>query len=130
MLPDADIHYLQERVHGQIVGSEAGMICVIIPNFPLPSGLEVKQADLLLRISPGYPDVAPDMWWFDPPINRVDHKSIPATDVYERHLGRTWQRWSRHLSAGQWRSGTDSLESYVALIARQLHQAAGAHDER
>lgn len=124
VLPDRDIAYLRDRLHGEVVSVEAGMICVVIPNLPLPLGFRVTQADLLLRISPGYPDVAPDMWWFSPPIKRADDIPISATDVYERHIGRTWQRWSRHLLPGQWRSGTDSLETYLALIQRQLTDAA------
>ena len=124
MLPDADAEYLHDRAQGYVLANEGGMICVVIPQFELPRGFETDHADLLLRISPGYPDVPPDMWWFDPPISRCDRQAIPATDVYERHLGRTWQRWSRHLNPGQWRSGTDSIESYIALVRRQLSEAA------
>lgn len=125
MLPEADVDYLDNRAPDRIVATEGGMICIVIPRFELPDGFEAEEADLLLRISPGYPDVAPDMWWFDPPIQRADHRRIPATDIYERHLDRTWQRWSRHLTPGVWRSGVDSLESYVALIQSELYGAAG-----
>jgi len=35
--------------------------------------------------------------------------TIQATEVIEQHLGRPWQRWSRHLQPMQWQSGwTDS----------------------
>ena len=71
-------------------------------------------------------DVAPDMWWFHPAIKRTDGIQIPATDVFEHHLGREWQRWSRHLTPGQWQSGIDSLESYVALIQKELLAARPA----
>jgi len=76
----------------------------------------------LLRFSPGYPDVAPDMWWFDPPVRRRDGQPIPATEVIERYLGRSWQRWSRHFAAGQWRSGVDGLESFLALVRKELER--------
>jgi hypothetical protein len=62
------------------------------------------------------------MWWFDPPVRRVDGLDIPATQVVEQHVGRSWQRWSRHFSAGQWQSGIDGLESYLALIQREVLQ--------
>jgi len=100
------------------------MICVLIPNFPLPPGLDRQAADLLLRLAPGYPDVPPDMWWFDPAIRRKDGVEIPATQVKENHLGRQWQRWSRHFAQGQWKSGLDSVESYIALVRKELVNAA------
>ena len=34
-----------------------------------------------------------------------------------------WQRWSRHFSHGQWRPGIDGLESYLALIRRDLERS-------
>jgi len=100
------------------------MTCVLLPGFDLPPGLNRANADLLLRISPGYPDVPLDMWWFDPPIKRADGQVIPATEVMEHHLGRSWQRWSRHLPAGLWRSGIDGLESFLALVRRELEKSA------
>ena len=43
-------------------------------------GYDRPEADLLLRLSPGYPDVAPDMWWFDPPAKLANGGRPPATD--------------------------------------------------
>ena len=124
MLPPIDLEYLNASAPDHAVTVEANMICVVIRKFRLPPGLSVATSDLLLRLSPGYPDVPPDMWWFDPPVRRGDGGEIPATQAYERHLGRDWQRWSRHLSPGQWRSGIDSLESYIALVRKELQASA------
>ena len=99
------------------------MVCLVITAFPLPHGYDRASADLLLRLHPGYPDVPPDMWWFDPAIRRIDGRAISATDLMERYLGRSWQRWSRHFLPGQWRSGIDGIESYVALIRRELERS-------
>lgn len=123
MLPDRDAEFIAHTAADAFVVSEGGMIAVVIPHFPLPPGLSADKADLLLRLSPSYPDVPPDMWWFSPPLRREDNAPIPATDVYERHLDKTWQRWSRHLMPDQWRSGTDSLETYVSMIRHQLLRA-------
>lgn len=124
MLPPIDQDYLQVRVPGSIISLDGGMICVVIPSVPLPTGFTHANADLLLRLSPGYPDVQPDMWWFCPAVRRADGRPITATDSQENYLGRTWQRWSRHLNPGQWRSGIDSLESYLALVRKELEAAA------
>lgn len=123
MLPSVDQEYLRKRFPGFSVAVEEQMICVVLPGFPLPSGLPIERSDLLLRLSPGYPDVAPDMWWFDPPVLRGDGQPFPQTQVQEAHLGRNWQRWSRHFESGQWRPGADSLESYIALVQSELSKA-------
>lgn len=124
MLPSIDIEYLQARAPGHRLSVEGGMTCVFIPSFPLPQGFDRQSADLLLRLAPGYPDIPPDMWWFDPAVRRADGVQIPATQAREGHLGRQWQRWSRHLTPGQWRSGVDSLQSFFALIRKELLAAA------
>jgi hypothetical protein len=101
------------------------MTCIVLPGFLLPPGLNRDKSDLLIRLNAGYPDVRPDMWWFDPPVRRADGQVIPATEVVEHHLGRSWQRWSRHLSPEQWRSGIDGLESFLALVRLEIERSAG-----
>jgi len=124
MLPANDVEYLQARVPGHSIQNDGTMTCVLIPAFALGSGYDCPQSDLLLRLAPGYPDVPPDMWWFNPPVRRNDGAEIPATQAREQHFGREWQRWSRHLSLGQWCSGIDSLESYLAIVRRELRACA------
>ena len=124
MLPSLDTEYLK-LFPGFAVSMDGGMICVQIPNFRLPPGLNREAADLLLRLAPGYPDIPPDMWWFQPVITRKDGGEIRATQVRENYFGRQWQRWSRHFAPGQWKAGLDSVESYLALIRKELADAAG-----
>jgi len=123
VLPQLDAEYLK-RFAGHSTVAEAGMTCVVIPNFPIPAGMSCASSDLLIRLASGYPDIAPDMWWFQPAVRRVDGLEIPATQHSESHLGRQWQRWSRHFAQGQWKSGIDSLESYLALVRVELEKAA------
>lgn len=122
MLPDSDIAYLNERAIEFKLATEANMTCVIIPAWRLPPGYNHSQADLLLRLSAGYPDIPPDMWWFDPAICLANGQAVQATELIEPYLGRTWQRWSRHFVPGQWQSGIDGLESYFALIRAELNR--------
>jgi hypothetical protein len=119
-LPDTDITYLRDRDLQHEITEESGMTCVVFPSFKLPAGLDHESADLLIRLPAGYPDLAPDMWWFDPGLRTRDGNVIQATESIESHLGRTWQRWSRHFQPGQWQSGIDGLESFMALINREL----------
>jgi hypothetical protein len=124
MLPVIDQEYLGARFPGHSITADAGLIAVVLPSFNLPKGFTERTSDLLLRLQPGYPDVPPDMWWFSPAIVRTDGAAIAATQVNEVYLGRTWQRWSRHLNPGQWKSGIDTLESFLALVSGQLRAAA------
>ncbi len=125
LLPPNDTKFLTERVGNakHILTSEQNMTCIVLHDFRLPAGLNHEKSDLLLRIQPGYPDVPPDMWWFDPPVRRADGHAIPATEVIEHYLGRGWQRWSRHLPPGQWQSGVDGLENFLALVRKELQKS-------
>lgn len=122
-LPQSDIAHLVERGVAHEIMAESGMTCVVMPQWPLPRGLDRDASDLLIRLSPGYPDVPPDMWWFSPPVHRADGQDLPATNVSETHLGRNWQRWSRHFDSGQWQSGIDGLESFLALIRQDMERS-------
>ncbi len=122
-LPQSDITYLNERCAGYEVAVEVGITCVVMPQWPLPSGFNRDAADLLVRLKPGYPDVPPDMWWFSPPVHLSNGQALPATNAVGTYLGRKWQRWSRHFRNGQWQSGVDGLESFLALIRRDLERS-------
>src|SRR5689334_16848695 len=106
----SDEAFLEERGLPHEVHEENGMTCIVLPQWKLPEGCDAASSNLLVRWPAGYPDVPPDMWWFDPPVRRLDAQEIPATQAVEQHLGRSWQRWSRHFQAGQWQSGIDGLE--------------------
>lgn len=121
-LPKTDLDYLHDRGIAYTVSVEAGMLCIVLPAFVLPDGYDRRSADLLVRLSTGYPDIPPDMWWFEPAIQLGNGVPIQATEVREDYLGRTWQRWSRHFQADQWQSGIDGLHSYLALISREVRR--------
>ena len=122
-LPKNDITYLNERAVSHQIATEASMLCVVIPDWPLPDGFNRDATDLLIRLKAGYPDVPPDMWWFSPAVHLANGNALRATSVVETHLNRNWQRWSRHFNNGQWQSGIDGLESYFALIRQDLERS-------
>ena len=122
-LPQSDSVYLNERGVAHEIAAESDMTCVVMLQWPLPSGFDHDAADLLVRLSPGYPDVPPDMWWFSPPVHLDNGEALPATEVVETYLGRRWQRWSRHFHNGQWQSGVDGLANFLALIRQDLERS-------
>jgi hypothetical protein len=125
LLLPADCRCLEDRGLSYEVTTEAGMTCVIIMSWKLPTGYDRAESDLLVRLPAGFPDVPPDMWWFAPALRLASGAEVQATQVVESYVGREWQRWSRHFQPGQWRSGLDGLESYLALIQRELTRCAG-----
>lgn len=127
MLLPADKAHLDDLGLDYEVKEEGGLICVVIKQWPLPTGYEPEKVDLLLRLPPGFPDTQPDMYWCDPPVHIAGTSQYPpAAELMESYLGRTWQRFSRHLPGGAWQSGRDSLASYLALITQALaRESAG-----
>ena len=126
MLPAPDAAFLTERSLEFSAVVEGSMICIVVSRWTLPPGYNVQEADLLVRLPAGYPDLPPDMWWFDPAVLRADGCEIPATQATGRYLGRSWQRWSRHLRPEQWRSGVDGIGSFFTLIREELVRCASA----
>lgn len=125
-LPSSDLAFLADRELRHEVVDDGGVTNIIFQGWELPPGYDRPAADLLLRLMPGYPDVPPDMWWFDPGVRLADGRVVPATESVEPHLGRQWQRWSRHFTPGQWHSGIDGLESFLALVRGEVVRCAGA----
>ncbi|TCC38888.1 E2/UBC family protein [Kribbella speibonae] len=104
------------------VESAGGFVNLILAEFPTP-GLDRDTVDLLLRLPFGFPDATPDMFWVSPALT-AKGAVIAGTEVSENYLGRSWQRWSRHIG-GQWRPGVDNLETYLAYVRRALAIASG-----
>jgi hypothetical protein len=126
-LPSRDAQYLnQSGIAYRTFEDGTGMLNVELLDFLLPPGLNTASANVLLRLSPNYPDSPPDMWWTIPHLTTGRGGTIAATDLIETYDGRRWQRWSRHLDPGAWRPGIDSLESYIQLLRTDLTTAAAA----
>jgi hypothetical protein len=100
------------------------MTVLEIRDYPVGPILSPPVANLLLRLPLGFPDATPDMFWFDPPLTTPGGGVVPGTEQREIHLGRSWQRWSRHIQ-GQWRPGIDNLATYLAYVRRCLDRAGG-----
>ncbi len=103
--------------------ADGAFTTVTITGFPLPDGLQPAVSDLLIRLPPGFPDAAPDMFWLNPAVS-TSGGAVPGTESREVYLGRTWQRWSRHIGS-QWRPGIDDLATYIAYIRRCFADATG-----
>lgn len=96
---------------------------LFLRGYRLPDGLEPRVSDLGIRLSANYPMTEIDMAYFNPPLRRVDHREIPYLATVPVGTA-TWQQWSRHRPAGNWRPDVDRLDSHLAFIAHVLARAA------
>lgn len=122
VLRDQDQAFLDSLGCGLAVEVADGFLNLVLADFPTP-GLDKDAVDLLLRLPFGFPDASPDMFWVAPALT-ANGVVIAGTEVTETYLGRSWQRWSRHIG-GQWRPGVDNLETYLAYVRRALSLAGG-----
>ena len=106
------------------VFDEEGFLVIIIDGFSMPEGIAPQKSAMLIRLPPGFPDAAPDMFWLDPAIHGPGGTVFPGTEASQVFIGRTWQRWSRHIQQ-EWRPGIDNLATYMAYIRRCLDHAIG-----
>ena len=126
MLPDRDRTYLADEGYRYELTPDGVFLCLVLREFQLPAGYEPAVADVLIRLPPGFPDASPDMWWCDPPVRIAATGAYPVGgDAMEVIIGKTWQRFSRHLSPGAWRPGRDSIATYLSLILADLKSAVG-----
>ncbi len=88
---------------------------LVISDFELPSGFEPNRVELLVKLPPGFPDAAPDMFWLHPAV-RTAAENVPRSTSNERLLGKNWQRFSWHLAAGAWKPGVSELRDFLRCI--------------
>jgi len=120
LLPDVDIEFLDAKGYRVTERAVANWIHVIVHEFALPAAYVPTVCDLLVRLPPGYPNANPDMFWTRPEVRLANGNWPDRANVRETFEGEMWQRWSRHIPPNAWRPGTDSLQTFIATIRREL----------
>jgi hypothetical protein len=96
-----------------------GWSFLVISDYPLPEGYMPNRVELLVKLPPGFPDSAPDMFWVNPPV-RTSGGSLPRATTTERLLNADWQRFSWHMAAGAWKPGASELRDFLRCIAARF----------
>ena len=91
----------------------------MISDYKLPEGFEPKVVDLLVKLPPAFPDAQPDMFWIHPTVKTASG-TLPRATCTENLLGKDWQRFSWHLSAGAWKPGISTLRDFMRCIAARF----------
>jgi len=97
----------------------AGWTFLVIAGYPLPAGFVPNRVDLLVKLPPGFPDAAPDMFWTHPAV-KAPNGSLPRSTCSERLLGKDWQRFSWHLAPGAWQPGVSDLRDFLRCVAARF----------
>lgn len=124
-LPEFDRDYLLEKEYVFEEKIDANRNGLIIRDWILPTGkYNLETSDLLILLPNGYPEVRPDMWYFNPAILLApSNKLAKQTQVNINFEGKAWQRWSRHYPANEWRSGIDGIHTYLKKVQTALEIA-------
>jgi hypothetical protein len=110
-----DASYLNKHFPKWETLMQGGTGWVLIHDFGLPEGYQVETTTVAFMIPPSYPTTEFDMMYFYPALNRKDGQPIGALSPQGLD-GKNFQRWSRHRTAGVWRSGVDNLETHVLSV--------------
>ncbi len=122
-LPPKDREYLEGKGLNYEERDTSGQKAIILHDHLLPdSKFDAIKADVLIMLPPGYPDMAPDMFYLDPWVRLANSNRYPnAADQRHDFDGRNWQRWSRHNK--DWRAGVDGIWVMLKRVQNALEVA-------
>ncbi|MCY4005814.1 MAG: hypothetical protein OXE84_03160 [Rhodobacteraceae bacterium] len=120
-MPPEDVEYLDAHFPSRWrpLSEGSGKHALLIEGFEVPDGFAQATADLMVLVPLGYPGIGLDMFYFDPPLSKLNGKD-PGALVPEEHFGRIWQRWSRHY---EWVVGEDDLYRHIEYVRNELERA-------
>jgi hypothetical protein len=115
-LGETDRDYLDTLGLAWETVKEGSQLWLLLPNWVLPDGYNVRTATLALRIPEAYPDTQIDMVYFSPALSRADGVAIRQLTPITI-LGQPYQQWSRHRTpANPWKPGHDDVSTHLALV--------------
>ena len=121
-LPQEDLSFLDGLGLPWEAINDQGMQWVIVHDYPVVSGYNLKKVSVAVKIETGYPRTQLDMAYFYPALHRLDGKAINAISTQPID-GKQFQRWSRHRTgANPWREGVDDLSTHLALVSFWFEQ--------
>ncbi len=120
LIPKADEDFLHEKQFNYELNQAGSEIHLVFREYSFPSTYTPTKADLLIIIPPAYPMAALDMFWTFPDVKLANGAWPQASEHHEtKPDGRNWQRWSRHI---EWRSGVDTLRSFIAAVISEINK--------
>jgi hypothetical protein len=121
-LLDEDVEFLESLGLPWETLSEPTGRWILIYDYPVCEGYNVKKLTVAIKVEPGYPRTQLDMAYFFPALSRSDGQVIGATSAQQ--IGsKSYQRWSRHRTGeNPWREGIDNLSTHMSLVSYWFRQ--------
>lgn len=119
LLPEIDIEYLNGKGYDYDIVASPSCLYLILKGIDIPEIYSERNADIMIQIPAGYPNAQLDMFWTYPELKYVNGTYPQATEHRENHVGRNWQRWSRH---APWRAGVDNLKTFITSILIDINK--------
>jgi hypothetical protein len=99
---------------------------VIIKNFKMPDGWNRSSTELLILITPAYPQTPPDNFYVPPGLKTVNEITPGSYSEPVPKIERQWGQFSYHLD-GEWRPTTDiykgdNLQTFVLKVIDRLKE--------
>lgn len=98
-----------------------GWTWLTFADFAVGDAYKPDRAALLIKLPPGFPDAAPDMFWLHPPVSTAAGGQPHGTSCSE-FFGKTWQQFSWHLSSGAWVPGVSTLRDFLRCVRARLEK--------
>jgi hypothetical protein len=108
-------------VGGRLLPQPDGWTFMILDSFALPVEFRPRNIRLLVKIPPGFPDAAPDMFWVQPPVCLPGGVAPNGTSM-EVVLAEPWQRFSWHLQPGAWQPGISDMRDFMRCIRSRFER--------
>ena len=100
---------------------ERGTRWLLIHNLALPEGYNHSAVDIAINVPATYPHSQIDMFYCHPVLLLKNGTSISQTESRQTLDGKSFQRWSRHLSGRtRWNPQTDSVRTHLAVVEECL----------
>lgn len=115
-LPEEDVEFLNSLGLVWETVIHANVRWLLIHDYPIPTGFNVSEATLAIKIEGGYPPAKLDMAYFLPGLSKDSGTTIPnlTTAAIDEQQ---YQQWSRHY---EWREGIDDLAVHYRRIEQWL----------
>lgn len=125
LLPEKDGEYLANKAISFEEVAEGNHQGLILTKRPLPiDRYSESMVDVFLPLPSGYPDVAPDMFYVFPWVKLKPENQYPKAANQPFSLkGKSWQRWSRHPDANDWRLGIDGIWTAIKRVEHAFEVA-------
>lgn len=121
-LLEEDEEYLRQKgFTWELVPAEK-QAYLVIKGYPVAAEIyDRSSTDVMIRIPALYNNAALDMFYCEPPLKLKSGGYPDRADHFEDHIGRRWQRFSRHFPT-PWRAGVDGLATLLTFVHRELQR--------